>query len=111
MTKLITAEDAKILNELRESLNKIYNVINESIREAALNGKTEIKYSIFPYLYRNHKVIVDILRDSLTEVGYYVTITNPSCLKQANSTNEVTLNISWSGTTNGGNNSELETEK
>ena len=48
MDKLITAEEAKILNEVRDSLNKIYKTLNRIIKEAALNGETETKYSILP---------------------------------------------------------------
>ena len=37
MAKLITAEEARILNETRESLHKVYNIINQMIREAAMD--------------------------------------------------------------------------
>lgn len=112
MDKLITAEEAKILNEVRDSLNKIYKTLNRLIKEAALNGETETKYSILPYLYRNYKLIANILHDSLTEAGYRVRIAySEGHSEGTNSTNKVTLHISWSDTTNGGDNIESETEE
>lgn len=76
MVKLITAEEAKILNEMRENLNKIYRTLNKTIREDALDGKNEIDYSLSPYLFKNHEILIGILRDSLIEAGYHVEITN-----------------------------------
>lgn len=116
MDKLITAEEAKILNEVSDSLNKIYKTLNRLIKEAALNGETETKYSILPYLYRNYKLIANILHDSLTEAGYRVRIAyseghSEGHSEGTNSTNKVTLHISWSDTTNGGDNIESETEE
>lgn len=108
MAKLITAEEAKTLSEARESLNKIYKTLNRLIKEAALHGETETKYSILSCLYRDYKLISSILLDSLNEAGYSVRITNPEGM---HSTDKVTLHISWSDTTNGGDNSESETEE
>lgn len=39
MDKLITAEEAKALNEAKESLRKAYKTINRLIKEAALDGQ------------------------------------------------------------------------
>lgn len=112
MDKLITAEEAKALNEAKESLKKIYKTLNRLIKEAALNGETETKYSILPCLYRNHKLIANILHDSLTEAGYRVRISYPEGHPEGiNSTNKVTLNISWSKATNTEVKDESETEK
>lgn len=108
MDKLITAEEAKALNETKESLKKVYKTLNRLIKEAALRGETEIKYPILFCLYRNYKLISSILLDSLNEAGYSVRITNPEGMR---STDKVTLHISWSDTTNGGDNSESETEE
>lgn len=44
----------------------------------------------------------------INEAGYSVRITNPEGMR---STDKVTLHISWSDTTNGGDNSESETEE
>ena len=108
MSKLITAEEAKTLSEAVESFNKIYKNLNRLIKEAALRGETEIKYPILSCLYRNYKLISSILLDSLNEAGYFVRINNPEGM---NSTDRVTLHISWSYTTNGGDNIESETEE
>lgn len=111
MTNLITAEEARILNETRESLNKIYNIINQMIREAALDGKNEIDYLLSPYLYKNYKVLTGILRDSLTAVGYHVEIANRRSPDNMPPIDKVTLNISWSEATNTEVKDEFETEK
>lgn len=108
MSKLITAEEAKALSEARESLNKIYKTLNRLIKDAALRGETETKYSILSCLYRDYKLISSIILDSLNEAGYSVRITNTECM---HSINKVTLHISWSDITNGGDNIESETEK
>ena len=47
MDKLITAEEAKALNEAKESLHKIYKTINRLIKEAALDGKLNTHYHHF----------------------------------------------------------------
>lgn len=111
MVKLITAEEARILNETRESLNKIYNIINQMIREAALDGKNEIDYLLSPYLFKNYKVLTGILRDSLTAVGYHVEIANRRSPDNMQSIDKVTLNISWSEATNTEVKDESETEE
>ena len=112
MTNLITAEEARILNETRESLNKIYNIINQMIREAALDGKNEIDYLLSPYLYKNYKALTGILRDSLTDVGYHVEIaTNRRSPDNMQLIDKVTLNISWSEATNTEVKNESETEE
>lgn len=111
MTKLIRAEEARILNETRESLNKIYNIINQMIREAALDGKNEIDYLLSPYLYKNYKVLTGILRDSLNDAGYHVEIANRRSPDNMQSIDKVTLNISWSEATNTEVKDESETEE
>lgn len=111
MVKLITAEEAKILNEMRENLNKIYRTLNKTIREDALDGKNEIDYSLSPYLFKNHEILIGILRDSLIEAGYHVEITNKKSLINVHSIDETTLNISWSKAANTEAKDESETEK
>ena len=111
MAKLITAEEARILNETRESLHKVYNIINQMIREAALDGKYEIDYLLSPYLYKNYKVLTGILRDSLTAVGYHVEIANRRSPDNMQSIDKVTLNISWLEATNTEVKNESETEE
>ena len=112
MDKLITAEEAKTLNEAKESLKKIYKTLNRLIKEAVLDGKNEIDYSLSPFLFKNHEIIISIiLRDSLTEAGYHVEFTNRKSLNNVHSIGEPTLNISWSKATNTEVKDESETEK
>ena len=111
MSKLITAEEAKTLSKMRESLNKIYSTLNKTIREAALDGKNEIDYSLSPFYFKNHEILIGILRDSLTEAGYHVEIINRKSLNNVHSLGEPTLNISWSKATNTEVKDESETEK
>lgn len=112
MDKLITAEEAKALNEAKESLRKAYKTINRLIKEAALDGKNEIDYSLSPFLFKNHEIIIGIiLRDSLTEAGYHVEITNRKSLNNVHFIGETTLNISWSKAANTEVKDESETEK
>lgn len=118
MTKLITAEEARKMDELKESLNKIYNTLNKSIRKSALNGNNSITY-LLQSGFRNYEVIADILYDELTEAGYSVTVSksgyhlNSRLVDHTYPNNGITFDITWSAIlySKEMNENESETEK
>lgn len=119
MVELITAEEARNLEGVGESLNKIHKTINDLIVKAILNDERDVEYILSPYLFRNYDTLAKLLKRELEQAGYIIMVFDPrsaSTLKIDRGickNRNITFKIKWQAAsyTEGGETNESEAEE